>query len=80
MSLLSNLLSIVRIATKRLWANKGLAFSLLIGWTAAVGLSLSIPLYADAVNRFAPGRLGRLADYGAGGNDNRRWPHCRRRW
>ncbi len=50
MTILSNLLSIVLIAAKRLWANKGLTLSLLLGWTAAVGLSLSVPLYADAVN------------------------------
>ncbi len=50
MNILSNLLSILLIAAKRLWANKGLTLSLLLGWTAAVGLSLSVPLYADAVN------------------------------
>ncbi len=50
MNLLLNLLSIILIAAKRLWANKGLTLSLLLGWTAAVGLSLSVPLYADAVN------------------------------
>lgn len=50
MTILSNLLSILLIAAKRLWANKGLALSLLLGWAAAVGLSLSVPLYADAVN------------------------------
>ncbi|MFQ5814349.1 MAG: FtsX-like permease family protein, partial [Anaerolineae bacterium] len=50
MNLLLNLLSILLIAAKRLWANKGLTLSLLLGWTAAVGLSLSVPLYADAVN------------------------------
>jgi len=49
-SILSSFLSILRLATKRLWAHKGLALSLLIGWTAAVGLGLSLPLYADAVN------------------------------
>ena len=50
MNILLNLLSIILIAAKRLWANKGLTLSLLLGWTAAVGLSLSVPLYADAVN------------------------------
>ncbi|PKO23982.1 MAG: ABC transporter permease [Chloroflexi bacterium HGW-Chloroflexi-1] len=50
MTILSNLLSIILIAARRLWANKGLTLSLLLGWTAAVGLSLSVPLYADAVN------------------------------
>lgn len=50
MNILLNLLSIVLIAAKRLWANRGLTLSLLLGWTAAVGLSLSVPLYADAVN------------------------------
>jgi len=47
---MTNLLSILLIAAKRMWANKGLVLSLLLGWTAAVGLSLSVPLYADAVN------------------------------
>jgi len=50
LNILFNLLSIILIAAKRLWANKGLSLSLLLGWTAAVGLSLSVPLYADAVN------------------------------
>ncbi len=50
MTLLSNFLSILLIAAKRLWANKGLTLSLLLGWTAAAGLALSVPLYADAVN------------------------------
>ena len=50
MNILLNLLSIVIIAAKRLWAHKGLTLSLLLGWTAAVGLSLSVPLYSDAVN------------------------------
>jgi putative ABC transport system permease protein len=50
MTILFTLFSILLIAAKRLWANKGLTLSLLLGWTAAVGLSLSVPLYADAVN------------------------------
>jgi len=50
MTILSNLLSILLIAAKRLRAHKGLTLSLLLGWTAAVGLSLSVPLYSDAVN------------------------------
>lgn len=50
MNILLNLLSIILIAAKRLWAQKALTLSLLLGWTAAVGLSLSVPLYADAVN------------------------------
>lgn len=50
MTILSNLFSIFLIAAKRLWAQKALTLSLLLGWTAAVGLSLSVPLYADAVN------------------------------
>jgi len=50
MTILFNLLSILIIAAKRLWANKALAFSLLLGWASAVGLALSVPLYADAVN------------------------------
>ncbi|MFZ5917672.1 MAG: FtsX-like permease family protein [Chloroflexota bacterium] len=50
MTTLSNLFSILLIAARRLWANRWLTLSLLLGWTAAVGLSLSVPLYADAVN------------------------------
>ncbi len=50
MTILSNLFSVLLIAAKRLWANKGLTLTLLLGWTATVGLSLSVPLYADAVN------------------------------
>lgn len=50
MTILFNLLSIFRIAAKRLWSHKGLSFCLLLGWTVAVGLSLSVPLYAEAVN------------------------------
>jgi putative ABC transport system permease protein len=50
LNILLNLLSIILIAAKRLWAHKGLTLSLLLGWTAAVGLSLSVPLYSDAVN------------------------------
>ncbi|MFH1929880.1 MAG: FtsX-like permease family protein [Chloroflexota bacterium] len=50
MTILFNLLSVLLMATKRLWANKGLALSLLLGWTAAVGITLSVPLYADAAN------------------------------
>jgi putative ABC transport system permease protein len=50
MTLVTNLFAIARIATKRLWSNKALAVTLLVGWTAAVGLSISVPLYADAVN------------------------------
>jgi putative ABC transport system permease protein len=49
-TILSNLLSIFRIAAKRLWSHKALSLSLLLGWTVAVGLGLSVPLYAEAVN------------------------------
>lgn len=50
MTILSNFFAIFRIAAKRLWSHKGLTLSLLVGWTAATGLSMSVPLYADAVN------------------------------
>jgi len=51
MTILLNLLSVLLMATKRLWANKWLTLSLLLGWTAAVGITLSVPLYADAANQ-----------------------------
>ena len=41
--------SIVRIAMKRLFAERGLALSAAAGLVASVALSMSIPLYADAV-------------------------------
>lgn len=41
--------SIVRVATKRLFAERGLALSTAAGLVASVALTMSIPLYADAV-------------------------------
>jgi hypothetical protein len=37
-------------ALKRLWVNRGLVACLLVGLTAAVALSVAVPLYADGVN------------------------------
>jgi len=45
-----NLLSIVVIASRRLWNQKALTASIALGLIIAVGLVTSIPLYADAVN------------------------------
>ncbi len=43
-----NLFSILRIALRRLWSQRVLMFCLGLGLLAAVALSASIPLYADA--------------------------------
>ncbi len=48
--MVSNLLAVLRITAKRIWANKVLTLVLLLGWTVAAALSLSVPLYSDAVN------------------------------
>jgi putative ABC transport system permease protein len=45
-----NLLSVVFIAAKRLWNNKGLTLCAIIGLITAVALISSIPLYTDAAN------------------------------
>ena len=45
-----NLLSIVFIAAKRLWNNKGLTLCSIMGLITAVALISSIPLYTDAAN------------------------------
>ena len=45
-----NLISVVLIAFKRLWNNKGLTLCLIIGLVTAVALMSSIPLYTDAAN------------------------------
>ena len=45
-----NLLSIILVAAKRLWNNKGLMLCSIVGLIVAVGLISSIPLYADAAN------------------------------
>jgi len=38
------------LALRRLWRHKGLAFCLLLGLIAAVSLTVSIPLYTDAIS------------------------------
>jgi putative ABC transport system permease protein len=45
-----NFISVVLIAFKRLWNNKGLTLCLIIGLVTAVALMSSIPLYTDAAN------------------------------
>ncbi len=45
-----NFFSIVLVAAKRLWNNKGLMLCSIVGLIVAVGLISSIPLYADAAN------------------------------
>ncbi len=43
-------LAVLAIAARRLWHQRGMAFSLLLGLVAAVALTVSIPIYADAVS------------------------------
>lgn len=45
-----NFISVVLLAFKRLWNNKGLTICLTIGLIVAVALMSSIPLYTDAAN------------------------------
>ena len=45
-----NFLSVVLVALKRLWNNKGLTLCAMLGLVTAVGLITSIPLYTDAAN------------------------------
>ena len=45
-----NFLSVVFIAAKRLWNNKGLTICAIVGLMTAVALISSIPLYTDAAN------------------------------
>jgi len=42
--------AILIVAAKRLIAQRGLALAIILGLTAAVGMAVSLPLYADAVN------------------------------
>ncbi|MBN1937485.1 MAG: FtsX-like permease family protein [Anaerolineae bacterium] len=43
--------SLLILALRRLWQHKGLAFCLLLGSIAAVSLTVSIPIYTDAISR-----------------------------
>jgi putative ABC transport system permease protein len=45
-----NFISVILIAFKRLWNNKGLTLCLIVGLVTAVALMSSIPLYTDAAN------------------------------
>lgn len=49
MKFLLQIWAIFVVAVKRLYAQKGLALSALLGLIAAISLTLSVPLYADAV-------------------------------
>jgi len=42
--------AILIVAAKRLLAQRGLALAIILGLIAAVGMAVSLPLYADAVN------------------------------
>ncbi len=45
-----NFLSVILVAIKRLWNNKGLTICSIVGLVTAVALISSIPLYTDAAN------------------------------
>jgi putative ABC transport system permease protein len=45
-----NFLSVILVAIKRLWNNKGLTLCSIVGLVTAVALISSIPLYTDAAN------------------------------
>ena len=62
MKRISYLLAVFRVAARRLWHQRGMALSLLLGLTMAVAVSVSIPIYADAVSyRVLNERLPRIA-------------------
>ena len=42
--------SVFLVASRRLWHQRGLALSMLVGLVAAVALTVSIPIYSDAVS------------------------------
>ena len=50
MGWLGNVFSSFVLATKRLWNNRWLMVAVLVGLVAAVGLVMSVPLYADAIS------------------------------
>ncbi len=50
MRLIAYALAVFSIASRRLWHQRGLALSMLLGLTSAVGLTTSVPIYADAVS------------------------------
>ncbi len=45
-----NFFSLIALTLRRLWHHKGLAFCLLLGLIAAVSLTVSIPIYTDAIS------------------------------
>lgn len=49
MRILFRLWSLLLVALKRLFAQRGLALATLVGLIASIGLTMSVPLYADAV-------------------------------
>ena len=50
MRILFRLLATFRFALKRLWAQRWISLITIIGFTIAVGLFMSVPLYSDGVN------------------------------
>ncbi len=63
MRILSRLITISAVAAKRLLAQPGLALSTLLGLAAALSLTISIPLYTNAVyNRVLREELARRRD------------------
>src|SRR5688572_15486506 len=59
MSALLRVWAIGVVATKRLFSQRGLALATVIGLVASVALTMSVPLYADAVYyRVLSGNLG----------------------
>src|ERR1051326_1431349 len=59
MSALFRIWAIGVVATKRLFSQRGLALATVVGLVASVALTMSVPLYADAVYyRVLSGKLG----------------------
>lgn len=73
MAALARLFAIVVVATKRLLSQKGLAVATALGLITSVGLTMSVPLYADAVYyRILREELSGVGKYGE--NDRARPP------
>jgi putative ABC transport system permease protein len=50
MKQVSYLLAVFSVALRRLWHQRGLGFSMLLGLVTAVAVAVSIPIYADAIS------------------------------
>ena len=50
MKQISYFLAVFSVALRRLWHQRGLAFTMLLGLVTAVAVSVSIPIYADAIS------------------------------